>query len=810
MTVEEEAKVLRLEDRREIDRALMREWSAHPNALHRARIALALGRIGPHVFDDANANGARDENETMAGLDLLVALAGDPVPQVRETAVFALGEIGDPSALPSLFAAARNNESPDVAAEAAEAIAKMAAPANLAEFNLLTQPSSAAAIRARATRYLFRWNSDEASARAAQLLDDETAAIRKEAAYALSRRAWAPAREKLELLLTDDDALVRAYAAQALGRIADAASQPVLIRSLGDIHPWVRTNAARSLASILDKTPAAARTTPAQALTAVLNLVEDPDPGARVTAIETLGYYAGNAAARQKLDALVESGSRVQREIAAGVLTRHLGASDRKLVERLIATDDPWTLVRIAENSQRAGANGAAYRAAIAKSQHAMARVAAISAIPESDREAERAIILAGIEDKDPVVRSAAIEAYAALPGIVPGERFLALRELASNAGSDALNDARVAAVTAVGTLDVDGRDEYFRGLLGDRDPVIRRIAAEALQQKLELPRPQYAPLAVVRPMNEYEEIVRWSRERHSATIRTARGDIELVLLSHDAPMTAWNFAELARKGYFDNTSFMRVVPNFVIQGGDPRNDMSGGPGYSIRDEINLQKYTRGALGMALSGPDTGGSQFFITHSPQPHLDGGYTIFGRVVDGMGSVVDQMERGDRVNTIIIDRVQHENPDIASIQQTPLPTEIGAIALDRLMTSVPDYATNRKTYAPSRDTIQLLSTLVQPGDRMEIFMGTWCDDSQREVPRMLKILDELESSYGVKIPYSLVAVNRGKNQPAELIGDRKIELVATFIYYRDGREMGRIVEFPEGLIEDHLLRIVSGQP
>ena len=118
--------------------------------------------------------------------------------------------------------------------------------------------------------------------------------------------------------------------------------------------------------------------------------------------------------------------------------------------------------------------------------------------------------------------------------------------------------------------------------------------------------------------------------------------------------MTAWNFAQLAQKHYFDRSSFMRVVPNFVIQGGDPRNDMEGGPGYAIRDEINLQKYTRGAVGMALSGPDTGGSQFFITHSAQPHLDGGYTIFGRISGGMAAVVDQTERGDQVETILIDQ------------------------------------------------------------------------------------------------------------------------------------------------------------
>jgi cyclophilin family peptidyl-prolyl cis-trans isomerase len=80
---------------------------------------------------------------------------------------------------------------------------------------------------------------------------------------------------------------------------------------------------------------------------------------------------------------------------------------------------------------------------------------------------------------------------------------------------------------------------------------------------------------------------------------------------------------------------------------------MNGGPGYAIRDEINMQKYTRGAVGMALSGPDTGGSQFFITHAPTPHLDGGYTIFGRVYGGMSAVVDQTERGDLVETITID-------------------------------------------------------------------------------------------------------------------------------------------------------------
>jgi cyclophilin family peptidyl-prolyl cis-trans isomerase len=134
-----------------------------------------------------------------------------------------------------------------------------------------------------------------------------------------------------------------------------------------------------------------------------------------------------------------------------------------------------------------------------------------------------------------------------------------------------------------------------------------------------------------------------------NATINTVRGPIRLELFGADAPITAWNFLTLARSGYFRNTRFHRVVPNFVAQDGDPRDDGNGGPGYAIRDEMNRRRYERGAVGMALSGPDTGGSQYFITHSPQPHLDGHYTVFGRVVRGY-EVLDKIVQGDLITTV----------------------------------------------------------------------------------------------------------------------------------------------------------------
>ena len=113
------------------------------------------------------------------------------------------------------------------------------------------------------------------------------------------------------------------------------------------------------------------------------------------------------------------------------------------------------------------------------------------------------------------------------------------------------------------------------------------------------------------------------------------------------------NFVRLAERHYYAGTRWHRVVPNFVLQDGDPTGTGNGGPGYAIRDEINPVRYLRGTMGMALSGPDTGGSQYFITHSPQPHLDGGYTVFGRVVRGM-ETADRVIQDDPITSIEIKR------------------------------------------------------------------------------------------------------------------------------------------------------------
>jgi peptidyl-prolyl cis-trans isomerase B (cyclophilin B) len=146
-----------------------------------------------------------------------------------------------------------------------------------------------------------------------------------------------------------------------------------------------------------------------------------------------------------------------------------------------------------------------------------------------------------------------------------------------------------------------------------------------------------------------------------NAVIETSKGPIRLNLFAKDAPKTVENFTTLAKKGFYDGTAFHRVIPNFMIQGGDPHSKTpgdprvgTGGPGYRIKCEINPNKHTAGTLSMAHAGKDTGGSQFFITHKATPHLDGVHTVFGHVVGAEDQkVVDSIKQGDKIVRVTVE-------------------------------------------------------------------------------------------------------------------------------------------------------------
>ncbi len=208
--------------------------------------------------------------------------------------------------------------------------------------------------------------------------------------------------------------------------------------------------------------------------------------------------------------------------------------------------------------------------------------------------------------------------------------------------------DVLLAFIYAFGEL----RDSSFTNVLNNSlsfpNYEIAKASADALQ-KISW---KEQPVKSV-PWSDYD----WSYieslpEKRYVKILTSKGDIRIEMFPTIAPFTVMNFLKLAERKYFNGTVFHRVVPNFVIQGGDPTGTGYGGPGYSIRSELSPLTYETGIVGMASSGKDTEGSQFFITHSAAPHLDGRYTIFGKVTDGM-DVVDKIVIGDEINSIIIE-------------------------------------------------------------------------------------------------------------------------------------------------------------
>jgi cyclophilin family peptidyl-prolyl cis-trans isomerase len=223
-------------------------------------------------------------------------------------------------------------------------------------------------------------------------------------------------------------------------------------------------------------------------------------------------------------------------------------------------------------------------------------------------------------------------------------------------AEADATPDARLAILDALAAYPAGPAADITPALtraLNDREWPVRVKAATILRARGVATAAPVRP-APLRQPSEFYESDKLLRPAYSpqAYIETVAGTIQIQLDVIDAPLTTLAFIEQARAGVFNGLKVHRLIPNFVIQAGDPRGDGEGGPGYTIRDELSMRPFVRGSVGMALSGPETGGSQFFITLSPQPHLDARYTLFGHVVKGM-ELLDRVALGDVIVKITID-------------------------------------------------------------------------------------------------------------------------------------------------------------
>lgn len=227
---------------------------------------------------------------------------------------------------------------------------------------------------------------------------------------------------------------------------------------------------------------------------------------------------------------------------------------------------------------------------------------------------------------------------------------------------ADADPRVRMAAIQRVATNIEEGLAARVRVLTErartDRDSIVRAAGQRLLTPRDTTARPPRRATpdsTIARPLAEYERLVRqWgaaASRQPVAVIETDHGAVTLQLYGREAPLVVESFVRLAKDGYYRNTIFHRVVPNFVVQDGDVWGDGAGGPGFTLRESFSRQRHDRGCLGLATSGPDTGGSQYYLCHSSQPHLDGAYTVFGRVVSGF-DVMDRIVQGDRMLRIRI--------------------------------------------------------------------------------------------------------------------------------------------------------------
>jgi len=629
---EELARLLAAADTRVYDSTLFAAALRDTDPFVRRQAALAAGRIG-----DSAAVGP------------LIAALADPAPPVRATAAFALGLLKPRRAVAPLVALAR------VEPEAITAIAKIggdeaaAALRGLLENRALPPPPTA---------LLEAWRLGT-RAPVAQLLafvHDPDAGRRRAAVYSLARLRVARGAEALVAALGDADAGVRVVALRGLSRTLtdsatldarDVARRVSALVSDRDAH--LRVNALRALASFRDTGLAAV----------VLPLLGDGDVNVVVQAETTLGVLGGIRAAAALSERLTSATFALRRQAAIALAQADSAAGATAAAALARETDWRWRSVAAEAFGAARDRTGLEAQLAdpdsrvVAQALQTLGRI-----VPDSDA---RAASLARdlLEHADAAVRSVAADLLARHPAVTDVDR---LRDAYLRAAQDSFNDARLSAVAALAAIagtGPDGRAAVASGFVARvpraDDYLVRRLAVEKLPDAAIAWGP-VAPIATGQAVDEYRALVRDyllpARQGQPAprvTIETDRGRLVVELLPAEAPTTVAAFLSLVDRRYFDGSHWHRVVPNFVVQDGDPRGDGWGGPAFVLRDEINPVRYQSGTVGMALSGPDTGGSQFFITHSPQPHLDGTYTVFGRVVGGR-DVLERISQGEGIRSV----------------------------------------------------------------------------------------------------------------------------------------------------------------
>lgn len=559
-------------------------------------------------------------------------------------AFFALGQMGSDDAVGALVEVCTSGS---VAHKmmAAEALGKIGGDQAVETLmNLLHE--FRAEIRAAAAMGLARAADESAIPALLIAAEDPDPDVAWRAIYALEKVESKKVGGRIAKFLEPDrPAIVRAYTARTLGKQKYAGAVDGLCKALESDDIRLVVNAANALGDI-------GKAKAVEPLGKVL--ASHPSHHARTAAATALGKIKKKRGKEFLIQALMDPSTEV-RVASIYALTAILGDNARMFIDQ--AMDDGSLLVRAAavecigeaEIEDRAGD----LMKMAQEDDEVIMREAAVKALGHIDEDAVPPFLVKMLSDDDWVVATVAAEGIGEL-GYSEGVPALVAAYRARETRHDA--DVHLQILETLRKLEVEDGPAIalLRECVADPDKRIRTLAADILAER---------GLAVP-PMKSDREFYRENFDRSRlaslappvgtihAVISTSHGDIEVDLYGDDAIQTVDNFIKLARAKFYDGLTFHRVVPNFVVQGGDPRGDGWGDAGYNIRSEFNHFPFDEGVLGIAHAGKDTGGSQFFITHSPQPHLDGRYTVFGKVRRGM-DVVNKIDQGDKMTVRIVE-------------------------------------------------------------------------------------------------------------------------------------------------------------
>jgi len=663
VTSREFEEVARLEDARSLGGGrLIALLASDRDARVRARAATAMGRL-PFPRFGAEVT------------EVLVRALEDPELEVRLAAAFALGGRADPDSAGTLLAY-RNDPEPRLRARLVEAASKLS-DAGIHSQLVLSLRDADLSVRMEAAVGAARWSTTASDAGEINraLLDAlhpyritrESAPKSAVEAELVWRILWALGRRKAELgrgpfleYAGSETALERLFALRGLAQLApDAAGVRAAVAALrgpSATHDWrVAYEATAALGRFAaterdeldeDVRELLASATPLEALE---KAAEHHSPHVRAGAMEALGNFGDE----RRVLTLMQRG---RLDLSAGVRAAVLRAR-----VRIDAPDDALDALRRAAKDDDPVLRAAAADAAgawkdarastllleLARDPSLFVSTRAVEQLGQHPSDAVRAELHGFLGHADNGLRLAAVQALKAMPAPLDVPALAEARASSSGDGAAEVAFSALRVLAAIGTSEALAAVERARS---DPRAYVRTVANELLADSGPGPSDREAPVepAHVLPVPG-KDYPLW-RFNPLVELTTSRGVMVFELFPAEAPLHVHNFLTLIERGHYTGLTFHRVVPDFVVQGGDYRGDGNGAKphaGEALRAEFTARKTTRGSLGMPRNDdPDSGGSQFFVTHLPTPHLDGRYTIFGELRAG-GEALDQLEVGDRI-------------------------------------------------------------------------------------------------------------------------------------------------------------------